>query len=104
MGSILRRLHRCFQKREVNCVPQSDTIVLGSPCRFQMNCRYSLATSSELAVVWHGSRCRILVSLSTITRIASNPLLSGSPVTKSIDRSCHGCLGIVSGRSTPWGE
>jgi hypothetical protein len=32
-GSSIRELHRCFQKREADCGPGSETIVSGSPCR-----------------------------------------------------------------------
>lgn len=102
-GSILRRWHRCFQKWDVKWVPWSEMRLLRSPCSFQTESKYSFATSSECAVVWHGRKCVILVRRFTMTKIASNPLLTDNPLTKSIEMSCQGCLGIGNGRRTPWG-
>jgi hypothetical protein len=96
-GSIIRELHRCFQKCEVNCSPRSETIVSRRPCRWKMLERNNSARPLASIMVEQGAKCLSLVRRSTTTQIALKPLELGNPVTKAVEISCQGCSRIGKG-------
>jgi hypothetical protein len=51
-------------------------------------------------VIQHGIKCRIFDNQSNTTQMALNPLYSGNPVTKSINKASQGFCGTARGRST----
>src|SRR5258708_302719 len=88
--SIPKCSHSTFQNLEANCGPLLEMTVLGRPWCCQTLCRKRSARSSEEHVDLHGTMWRSLVNRSTTIHMASYPLLSGSPMTKSMLRSCQG--------------
>jgi len=99
LHDILSASDTCFQKSEVNKVPQSDTMLLGSPWGLTICRRKWSAKSFGFIVPWHAMKCPIFVSQSITTHSASFPLLVGSAVMKSIDIASHGRWGNFSGLS-----
>ena len=88
-----------FQKSAVNRDPLSDTMLLDSlwgliTCRRKWSAR-----SSGFMVLWHATKCPILVSQSIVTHNASFPFLIGSAMMKSIDIVSHGRCGSSRGLS-----
>jgi len=99
LHDILSASVTCFQKSEVNKVPLSDTILLGSPWGLTICQRKWSAKSLGFMVPWHAMKCRIFVSWSITTHSASFLLLVGSAVMKSIDITSYGRWGSSSGIS-----
>jgi len=56
-----------------NCGPLSEIMLSGSPCNFQMLSLNSRASPSALVLSVVGTKCAILVNLSTTTKIVSYP-------------------------------
>src|SRR6266576_3999900 len=89
-----------FQNAETNWRPLSEMIVSGSPWSFHTWSRNSRATAGA-DISGQAIRCLILDSQSTTTIIFSQPLLLGSPITKSIEISFHLRFGTGSGFRRP---
>src|SRR5579875_385274 len=64
----------------------------------------SRAVSSPVTVLSHGTKCAILVSRSTTTKIESKPLEDGRSTIKSMEIEDHGFSGIGSGCNNPYGR
>jgi len=99
LRSILNRLQGRFQNTAANWGPLSNTIVFGSPCSLNTSFRNISASSPASTVIRHATKCRIFDNLSTTTQMASYPSHSGSPVTKSMDRSFHSISSTERGRN-----
>ena len=100
---ILQRCNSRFVKREVNCVPQSETMSLGRPWCLKTYWRYRWVVPSAVTLVVVGQKCAIFVSRSIQTRMALKPLEGGSSTMKSIDTELHAEGGISKGCSRPCG-
>ena len=88
-----------LQNLDVNYMPLSDIIEIGTPCIGTIRIRYNLAYWATVYVMQTGKKCAVLVNLSTITNIESNPLaVLGNLVTKSIVILSH----FHSGMSKIW--
>lgn len=71
---------------------------------FKITClKNNLAVSSSVTLVVVGMKIAYLVSLSTITRILSNPSERGNSGMKSMLTTSKGCDGIGIGCSNPVG-
>ena len=77
---------------EVNCRPQSLTMVRGSPWSFQMWNRYNLVVSRAVAVLLHGMNSVSLENQSMTVRMELKPLESGKSVIKSVLTSTQGIV------------
>lgn len=87
------------QSREVNRRSRSDMIDTGAPCSLTLSVTYSSASCSMLQVIFTGRNRALFANLSTITQMASQPLLDqGNPVTKSMVMCSHFRFNSPSGR------
>ena len=69
----------------VNCGPQSDIMMSGSPYLLNTSLMYSSAVSIAVIISLQGDRITPFESpWLTTTKIESNPLLSGKSMMKSI--------------------
>ena len=74
-----------FPKCEVNLGSRSEIIRVGSPNHRYTFSRYSWAIWGPVMVVWHGrNNAPLEHPWLTMVRMASKPLLFGSPVIRSI--------------------
>ena len=77
-------------------------ILARTPCSRTVYLTKTWATSAAVAVVLRGMKCATLVSLSTTTKIESNPSETlGNPVKKSMLMHSHFISGISRGWSFP---
>ena len=53
---------KVFQNREVNIVPQSDTIESESPCKRMMFLMNSLANCGAVVILVQGIKCNIFIN------------------------------------------
>ena len=90
------------QNLEVKRASRSEMMVLGRPCNLQISLRKIRARSGAFfASLLKGTKCAILVNLSTITQILSCSSDIGRSVMKSIEIESHGANGTSSGWSIP---
>lgn len=83
-----------FQKSPRHLVSLSEIICHGIP-NFEITClKNSFAVSTSVILVVVGTIIAYLVSLSTITKMLSNPLEIGNSGMKSILTTSKGCEGI----------
>ena len=68
---------------EMKIEPQSDTMVFGVPCNFQMFPSIKRVSPSALSVLLQGMKWAIFVRRSTTVRMLSNPSEEGRSVIKS---------------------
>ena len=73
------------QNRDVNLGPLSDIMEAGTPCLLTISFTYNLTSLSKEKEVLIGTKWVVFVNLSTITQMASLPLVVlKRPTTKSI--------------------
>ena len=84
-----------------NCGPLSEIILSGSLCNFQMLSLNSHASPSVLVFFVVGTKCVILVNLSTTTRIKLYPWAKGNFIMKSALMWVHAFSGIKFGIKFP---
>ncbi len=84
---------------DTNTVPRSETTTWGIPCLAYTSSRRIFAHPSDVSSVEHATGIISLEKRSTITRIASWPLLLGNPVTMSTEMCIQGRDGISFGWS-----
>jgi hypothetical protein len=91
-----------FQNLNVNCVPLSYTIFLGTPCKHTILVIYNYVSFSPLYVVLIGMKWATFKNRSTITQIESKPdCVVGNPTMKSMLISSHFHWGIFNGCKSP---
>ena len=94
--------HTVFQKKLINLVSLSDTIVLGRPCRQTISSKKRVATFFAFVVLEYGIKCAILENLCTTTKIKSTfCVVFGKPRKKSILKSYQGSCRTGSGWYNP---
>lgn len=81
----------------VKTLSLSETMEWGTPCSLMTFSQKARATYAALKGWQSGTKCAYLVSLSMTTMIASYPSDFGSPLTKSMVKSCHGSCGMGKG-------
>src|ERR1700719_2316280 len=87
----------------MNSEPQSEVTCDGTPCFKKTWSMNSQANSTEFTSLVIGMKIPCFINLSTTTRIAVKPELSGSCSMKSIKMEFHGFSGIGSCLSIPYG-
>jgi len=92
------------QNLDVNRGSRSDTMLAGTPCNLTTSLTYNSANLSIDSFWFIGKKWAHFVSRSTITQIASKPLVVlGKWVTKSIAMLSHFHWGISNGSRVPPG-
>ena len=90
------------KKLETNCVPLSDTMVFGTPCKLMIRAKYILAYWIVGYILLTGRKCADLISRSTITHIESKPFdVLDRPMIKSILISSNFQARIGNGYNSP---
>src|SRR5207253_7692221 len=84
------------QNLDVNWVPLSDTIFLGTPCKHTILVIYNSASFGPWYVSLTGMKWATLVRRSTITHMESYPdWVRGNPTIKSMLISSHFHSGVM---------
>ena len=86
--------YRLVTNFDTNWCPLSLMTFSGNPCSLNTWSLNILAYPSAVIVVLVGIACVCFVSLSTMTRMALYPQLSGSSPMMSTDMTSHGLVGI----------
>ena len=87
-------------KADVNWVPRSETIALGSP-QWRQKTRINFSTTTSAVIVRHSSKITPFLSLSVITNRFVHPSLNSSSVIKSIKISLYILSRIGKGFKNP---
>ena len=89
------------QKRLVNFGSLSELMFFYIPWCFTTLSKYNRPISCAVAVSRVGTKCAILLTLSTTTMMESNPLDSGRWVMKSIETLFQHLVGMGNGLNNP---